>query len=83
MNYNTTNFLNLPLDINEKDISPKRSENGKKRIKIVKMDNDEEDIRLADIDSQKLASPNLILQNRLLSKLILNFKNMIFSESDI
>lgn len=49
LDYNTTNFLDLPLDNNEKNISSEVSINGKEKIRIVDIKNNEKDIRLADI----------------------------------
>ena len=45
LDYNTTNPLDLPSDNNKEDISPRESNNGKKRIRLANMDNNKEDFR--------------------------------------
>lgn len=47
LDYNATNFLDLPLDNDKKNISPGASNNGEDRIRPTDIDNDEEDIKLA------------------------------------
>lgn len=46
------------------------------------MGNDNEDIKLTDINKQKPITLNWISQNRLFSELSRNFKEVIFSKSE-
>ncbi len=77
---NTTNCPDLPLDNNEKGISPRASNHGKERTRPAS--NNNEDIRPVDIDQQRPITPNSIPQHRLLSKSSRNFREVTFSESE-
>lgn len=80
-NYNTINPLDLISDNHKEDISPTGSNNGKKEIRPADINNNKKDIQPVNIDKQRLAIPNWTAQNRLLSELSSNLKNVTFSES--
>ena len=68
---------NLPLD--KKNISLKALNHGKEIIKPA--GNNNEDIKLANIHQLKPITPNWTCQNRLLSKLSRNFREITLSKS--
>jgi Plavaka transposase len=82
LEYNTTNYPDLPLDNFEKDNSLGASNNGEERIRPADIDNDEEDIRPADLDEQRPATPNWRPRNGLLSESSSTFREVTFSESE-
>ena len=82
LDYNTTNFLDMPSKNNKEDISLRASNISKERIRPVDMNNDEKDIRPADIDKKMLATPNWTSQNSLLSKLSSTFREITFNKSE-
>lgn len=49
LDYNTTNFSDLPSDNNKENIYWEVSNKGKERIRLVDIVNKKEDIRSADI----------------------------------
>lgn len=53
---NTTNWLDLPSNNNEENISPRASNHKEQGIKPT--DNNDKDIRSANIDQQRLTTPN-------------------------
>lgn len=79
---NTTSYLNFLLNKNKENIYLEASNNNEEKIRPANIDIDKKDIRLADINKQKPTTPNLILQNKLLSELSLNFKEITFDESE-
>ena len=59
LDYNTINPLDLPLNNNKKGITPEVSNHGDlEGTRPANIGNDKEDIRLADIDKQRPATPN-------------------------
>ena len=50
LEYNITNYPDLPSDNFEEDISPGVSNNSKEKIRPANINNNKEDIRPADID---------------------------------
>lgn len=80
--YNMTNYLDFLLDKRKKDINWAVSNNGKEEIRSTDIDNNEKDIKLADIEKQRLASSNWIPENRMLSKLSSTFKEVTFNKSE-
>lgn len=56
LDYNTTNFLDLPSDNNNKNISPKVSNYDKEKIRLTNIDRNKDDIRLTDIGKQRPAT---------------------------
>lgn len=68
-------------DNNKENISLGALNNSKKKIRPVDIVNNKKDIKLADIDKQRLAISNWMPWNRLLSKLSSFFKKVIFDKS--
>lgn len=58
LEHNITNHLDLPLDNFKENNSLKVSKTDEKKIRLADLNSDEEDIRSADIDKQKLATFN-------------------------
>ena len=58
LDYNATNPLDLPSNKNKEDISLRVSNNGGEIIRPADMDNNKEDIRLADISKKRPTTPN-------------------------
>ncbi len=82
LEYNTINHPDLPRDYFEEDISPGASNNDKEKIRPANTTgNDDENSRPTDIDKQRPITPNCKTQNRLLSELSWNFREVIFGES--
>ena len=83
LDYNMTNLLDLPSDNNKKGINPEVSNHGDlKGTRPANIGNDKEDIRRADIDKQRPATPNWTPQNGLLSELSSTFREVTFSKSE-
>ncbi len=77
---NTTNYPDLLSDNNKESISLGISNHGEKRIRLA--DNDEKDIRPANINQQRPTTPHWTLWNGLLSELSRNFREITFSKSE-
>ncbi len=72
----------MPSDDFEKDISLGVSNNNKEKIRTANIiSNDNKNSKPVDIDEETPIIPNWTTQNKLLSKLSQNFKEVTFSES--
>lgn len=58
LEYNTTTHLDLLTNNFEGDICLGASNNGKERIRPANIDNDKKDIKLVDIEKQRLVTSN-------------------------
>ena len=81
LEYNITNYPDLPSDNFKKDINLGVSNNGKEKTKLADINNNNKDIRLADINKQRPAIPSWRSQNRLLSELFSTFRKLTFRKS--
>lgn len=80
LKYNTINYPDLSSDNFKEDISLGASNNDKEKIRLANTTgNDNENSRLANIDKQRLITPNWTLQNGILSELFWNFREVTFS----